>query len=164
MNRFLSALLITCAITRGASAQDVTPVEHLDLGDFTPSVTLSAPSYREDVTVTAEKPPSDRRAGGVGFWTVGGLLGTAMLLDTKSTFDVLNRCTRCYEGNPYVAPFVNRGPKVAFSAGLGFDVGVMAVAASMKRSERFHRIWWVVPIALTAGHVWAYRHNLNVAR
>jgi hypothetical protein len=100
------------------------------------------------------------------FWAVGGLLGTTMLLDTKSTFDTLGRCVRCYEANPYAAPFVNRGPAVAISAGMTFDIGVMAIAAKMKGSPqaRFHRVWWVVPVALTAGHALAYRHNLGVAR
>ena len=42
----------------------------------------------------------------------------------------------------------------------------MVVAAKMKGSENkfYRRTWWVVPIALTTGHVIAYRHNLGVAR
>jgi hypothetical protein len=89
-----------------------------------------------------------------------------MLLDTKSTFDVMRRCASCYEANPYVAPFVDRGPALTVSAGVAFDVGVMAIAAHMKRSPhaRLNRIWWVIPVALATGHVIAYRHNQGLAR
>ena len=100
------------------------------------------------------------------FWLVGATLNTAMLLDTKSTFDVARRCADCYEANPIVAPFVYEGPTVTFVAGEAFDIGVMTVAAKMKASERswVRHIWWVAPIAIAAGHAAAYRHNINLAR
>jgi hypothetical protein len=90
----------------------------------------------------------------------------AMIADTKSTFDVVNRCDICYEKNPYAAPFVAHGPALTYAAGEAFDVGVMVIAAKMKGSDNkfSRRTWWVVPIALTTGHVIAYRHNLGVAR
>jgi hypothetical protein len=87
------------------------------------------------------------------------------VLDTASTFDVMSRCPRCVETNPYVAPFIKRGPRVAFAAGEAFDVGIMAIAAWMRGAPRpaFRKIWWVAPAALTAGHLVAYRLNLRVA-
>ena len=123
----------------------------------------------EDVIVVEEYPeqPSARRdATDKKFWVVSGLLGTAMMFDTKSTFDVLNRCARCHETNPYAAPFVNRGPAAAVGAGIAFDIGVMAVAKQMKGSTKpqLRRTWWIAPVAITAAHVVAYRHNLAVAR
>jgi hypothetical protein len=100
------------------------------------------------------------------FWIVGAALNTAMVLDTRSTFDVAKRCTDCYEANPIVAPFVHQGAPTTFIAGEAFDVAVMSVAAKMKASDRrwVHRTWWVVPVALIAGHTLAYRHNDSLAR
>ena len=100
------------------------------------------------------------------FWLVAGGLTTAMLLDTKSTFEVGKRCSDCYEANPVVAPFVRQGPTTTFAAGLAFDAGVMTVAYKMKGSENTwaRRTWWVVPAALVIGHSIAYRHNDQLAR
>ncbi|MFI5177141.1 MAG: hypothetical protein ACHQO8_01170, partial [Vicinamibacterales bacterium] len=98
------------------------------------------------------------------FWLVGAALNTAMMFDTKSTFDVSSRCAQCYEANKIVAPFVAQGPAVTFVAGELFDIGVMAVSAKMKGSSRpwIRRVWWVAPIAIAAGHAAAYRHNTNL--
>ena len=104
------------------------------------------------------------RAADKTFWIVAAGLNTTMLLDTKSTFDVMAWCTNCEEANPFVRPFVQRGRALTFSVGLAFDAGVMAIAAKMKRSERtwIRRTWWVVPVALTTGHTIAWRHNTNL--
>jgi len=100
------------------------------------------------------------------FWLTAAALNSAMIADTKSTFDVIHRCDICYEKNPYAAPFVARGPALTYAAGEAFDIGVMVVAAKMKGSDNkvYRRTWWVMPIALTTGHLLAYRHNLGVAR
>ncbi len=100
------------------------------------------------------------------FWIVAGALNTAMVLDTRSTFDVAKRCTDCYEANPIVAPFVRQGAPTTFVAGEAFDVAVMSVAARMKASDRswVRRTWWVAPAALIVGHSIAYRHNSGLAR
>jgi hypothetical protein len=121
----------------------------------------------EDVTVVETYVPEHAdRVADKAFLLVGSSLMSAMLLDTKSTFDAFSRCTTCYEANPYAAPFVNRGPAVAFTAGVAFDIGVMTIAAKMKGSDNpvLRRIWWVAPVALTTGHLLAYRHNGQVAR
>jgi hypothetical protein len=159
MSRLWSACVIVLLLSGTARAQD-------DSTGTAPEPSQPFHTF-ESVTVTERAPtPEPRRATGVGFWALGGALGTAMLLDVRSTFDALGRCPRCYEGNPFAAPFVNRGPTTTVSAGLALDVSVMAVAARMKRSPhaRFRRIWWVVPAALTTGHVIAYRHNQRIAR
>ena len=168
MTRLLSMCAFVLWMAEPVFAQELPATVPEETATAT-AATVGNESYRtrEDVTVTANlKAIESRRVNDKTFWAVGGLLGTAMALDTKSTFDVLGRCAGCYEANPYVAPFVSRGPAVTMSAGVAFDVGVMALAAQMKRSPeaRFHRIWWVIPIALTAGHVIAYRHNLRVGQ
>jgi hypothetical protein len=100
------------------------------------------------------------------FWAVAAALNTAMVLDTKSTFDVVNVCRMCREANPFVAPFVRRGPAVTFVAGEVFDAGVMSIAAKMKASDRtwVRRTWWVMPAALGVGHTIALRHNRNLLK
>lgn len=100
------------------------------------------------------------------FVLVGVALNSAMIADTKSTFDTMQRCAECYEANPYARPFINHGPSVAFTAGEAFDISVLAVAAKMKGSDRplFRKTWWVIPIALTTGHLLAMQHNMKLAR
>ena len=94
-----------------------------------------------------------------------GLYG-AMLIDTKSTFESRAWCPRCVEGNPFVAPFVEAGPATTYSAGLAFDTGVIYLAAKMRNASNpaVRRIWFVLPVALTAGHVIAARHNYGLRR
>ncbi|HUL71746.1 MAG TPA: hypothetical protein VLT86_01510 [Vicinamibacterales bacterium] len=108
-----------------------------------------------------EREPSGRVAD-TKFWLTGAALNVSMIVDTKSTFDVLRRCDRCFEANPYAAPFIARGPAVAFTAGEAFDVGVMVIAAKMKGARRpfYRRTWWILPVAIAAGHVMATRHNM----
>lgn len=100
------------------------------------------------------------------FWAVAAALNTAMVLDTRSTFDVIRACRDCREGNPFVAPFVRRGPGLTYTAGEVFDAGVMTLAARMRGSSRawVRRTWWVAPVALIGGHAIAYRHNVNLLR
>ena len=100
------------------------------------------------------------------FWVAAAALNAAMVLDTKSTFDVVSVCRTCREANPFVAPFVRRGPAVTFAAGEAFDAGIMSIAAKMKASDRtwVRRTWWVVPAALGVGHTIAFRHNRNLLK
>jgi len=135
------------------------------------NITNVAAFQQIDLRQIDSRPASDperpaARVTDTKFWLTAAALNAAMIADTKSTFDVMRRCAICYEKNPYAAPFVARGPIVTYAAGEAFDVGVMVVAAKMKGSDNrvYRRTWWVVPIALTTGHVLAYRHNLGVAR
>jgi hypothetical protein len=152
----LIAMLSTPAL---AFAQDSTPSEAND------PLTLK---MHEDVVVSGRYEPleNDRKVVDKKFWLVSTALNTTMLLDTWSTFDVMSRCPTCREANPYVAPFVKKGPAVTFTAGQAFDIGVMALAAKMKASKKpqIRNIWWVVPVALTTGHVIAFNHNRQLAR
>jgi hypothetical protein len=110
--------------------------------------------------------PAPGRIADKKFWILAGALNTAMILDTKSTFDVSRVCPDCGEANPIVRPFVERGPAVTYAAGVLFDAGVMTMAARMKGSEHrwMRRTWWVVPVALVVGHTVAYRHNATLFR
>lgn len=101
------------------------------------------------------------------YWGLAAGLNGAMLIDTKSTFDVLRACPQtCREANPVVAPFVRRGPAVTYAAGMLVDAGVMTVAARMRGSPRgwVRRTWWVAPAALIVGHSIAARHNATLLK
>jgi len=100
------------------------------------------------------------------FWIVAAALNTAMVVDTKSTFDVVRACETCREANPFVAPFVRRGQVLTLAAGEAFDAGVMTLAAKMKGSDHVwaRRTWWLVPAALSVGHTIAARHNSNLLK
>jgi len=119
----------------------------------------------ESVEFTARTEPR-RKLADKKFWLLGGALNSAMLLDTKSTFDVTKTCSDCYEANPFVRPFVRRGPATTYIAGEIFDAGVMTIAARMRGAGRpwMRRTWWVIPVALITGHAIAYRHNVNLTK
>ena len=124
------------------------------------------PVNQDGVTVESRSNPEEKKTLDKKFWTVAIALNVSMAMDTKSTFDVFERCNKCYEANPYARPFVNRGPVVAFTAGQAFDIGLMYTSALMKGSKHpaFRKIWWVIPVSMTVGHLAAYQHNIHVAR
>jgi len=132
----------------------------------TPSWAQQPPATQDGVTVETRSNAEEKGVLDKKFWTVAIALNVSMIMDTKSTFDVFARCNKCYEANPYARPFVNRGPAVAFTAGEAFDIGLLYTAAKMKGSNHpvFRKIWWVIPLSMTAGHLAAYQHNINVAR
>lgn len=106
-----------------------------------------------------ERKVVDKRFAGLG----AALFGT-MTLDTYSTFKSNAWCPSCREGNPYAAPFVNRGPAVTYSAGLLFDTGVLGMSAAMRRSANpaIRKIWWAPAVALIVGHGVAIQNNFSL--
>jgi hypothetical protein len=155
--RLWFALVVLVATPRVSAAQILS--EGLSL----PVTIIRAPA--PDAPAGDEHRPAPKVAD-KKFWLTAAALNAAMIVDTKTTFAVMQRCTRCYEADPYARPFIERGQGVAYTAGEAFDITVMVVAAKMKGSDRpgFRRTWWIVPIALTAGHVLAARHNAQLAR
>ena len=153
-----AALIVMLSAPVAVFAQESTPSEAND------PLTLK---MHEDVVVSGSyEPLYDSKVADKKFWLVSAALNTTMLLDTWSTFDVMGRCPTCREANPYVAPFVKKGPAATFTAGQAFDIGVMALSAKMKASRKpqIRNIWWVVPVALTTGHALAFHHNQQLAR
>jgi hypothetical protein len=159
MPRLCVSFVIFLLLPGTSAAQTQEPVHG-------PNLTNVAAFRTIDLRPASDPERPAKRVTDTKFWLTAAALNVAMIADTKSTFDVIRRCDICYEKNPYAAPFVARGPVVTYAAGEAFDVGVMVVAAKMKGSENklYRRTWWVVPIALTTGHLIAYRHNLGVAR
>ena len=133
----------------------------LCLAQERPALPERSDVFLAETGMTRSSPVLDRK-----FWAVAAVLNTAMVFDTKSTFDVAGACANCRERNPLVAPFVRRGAAVTLTAGEVFDAGIMTLAAKMKGAKRtwVRRTWWVVPAALVAGHSVAYRHNVTLLR
>ena len=84
------------------------------------------------------------------FWLVGGLLGGSTVADLKTTFSALDRCSNCREGNPVMAPLVNAGPAVTYGVQAAVDVAVMAWSARLKAQHS--KIWWLMPVVMSATH------------
>jgi hypothetical protein len=155
--QLLFTLVAVVAIAHVSSAQV------LPEGESLPVAIVRAPAPDTDPLVDVEDRPA-RNVADKKFWLTAAALNAAMIIDTKTTFDVMARCPRCRESDPYAQPFVEHGPGVAYAAGEAFDITVMAVTAKMKGSDRpfFRHTWWVAPIALTAGHLLAAQHNTHV--
>lgn len=158
MRRRLGALVLMLTVAAPAFAQDA--------GVDSPPVALRLPT---DQAFGESRPARRQDADAVRdkkFWAVAIALNTAMVIDTRSTFTVLARCATCQERNPLVAPFVNRGPGLTYTAGEFFDAGVMTIAAKMKGSRRAwaRRTWWVLPASLIVGHGIAARHNYGLLK
>ncbi len=130
---------------------------------FTSTAMVLPPASRVTLDASDRQVPDrgKRRAVDEGFVALGFALGSAMSVDTYSTFASLGWCPSCQEENPYAAPFVSRGPLAAYATGIAFDVGVMGAAAAMRKSANpaLRKIWWAPAVALILGHGFAARHN-----
>ena len=157
---FSACLLISISQPARAQAPAPDPPRDLPIGETRLPEALPSVSFVVDVTATLPKPKAvDRK-----FTVLGAALVAAMATDTYSTFKSVDWCPRCHEANPYVAPFVKRGPSVTYPAGLGFDAGVLVLSAAMRKSDNIalRRVWWLPAAALIAGHSMAIRNNFNL--
>ncbi len=99
------------------------------------------------------------------FTLLGTGLFAATATDTYSTFlSQREWCPACDEANPFAAPFIHRGPAMAYPAGAGFDTAVMGIASYMRRSENpaLKKIWWLAPAAVIPFHIWGMHHNFGL--
>jgi hypothetical protein len=90
---------------------------------------------------------------------LSGVLVSAQLADTKSTFDVGNTCARmgidpngpqCRERNPLTRWAIEKGPGVTYPLALAADAGVMLLAHKLRKDGKWY--WWVAPVALASVH------------
>ena len=160
----LSLILMTAQTARaqeiGLDLPRVLPIDETPLSTTLPRINVSLSGDVHGATPAGQRRKiADKRLAGLGVALFG-----AMTLDTYTTFKSTAWCPSCREGNPYAAPFVNRGPAVTYSTGLLFDTGVLGLSAAMRKSwnPAIRKIWWAPAMALVVGHGLASVNNLGL--
>lgn len=98
------------------------------------------------------------------FWAVNSALIGATIYDVESTYFTLDRCKTCYELNPVMRPFVEAGRPSLYAVQGLIDAGVIFASYKMKKQDsKFRKVWWVMPVAVTAGHLVAGTVNMKIA-
>ena len=65
------------------------------------------------------------------------------------------------EGNPLMRPFVKSGRPILYAVQSLINAGVIFLSYKMKQGGS--KLWWVMPVALTAGHSVAGTYNIRLA-
>jgi hypothetical protein len=76
--------------------------------------------------------------------------------DLQSTFNALERCNTCREGNPAMRPFIGNKP-AAYGIVLGLTGST--IYASHKLKQQNKRWWWIPMVAISGLHIGAAIHN-----
>ena len=98
------------------------------------------------------------------FWAVSTFLIGSTIYDIESTYFVLGKCKTCEEGNPIMRPFVKAGKPALYAAQGSIDAGVLYMSYKMKKGDtRFKKVWWLLPVAMAAGHMVAGTYNMRFA-
>ncbi len=95
------------------------------------------------------------------FLLVNGFYIGSAILDVESTFYSLDRCSNCVEGNPVVAPFVNKGKLTTYAFYGAVTTGVIYGSYILKK-RRF-KYWWTPIILGTVVHFLASRNDFQLA-
>jgi hypothetical protein len=95
------------------------------------------------------------------FWAIGTGLALSTAYDIETTFNALNNCN-CIERNPVMRPFVNRGRPAVYAVSGGMNAAAMFAAYKLRKKHP--KIWWIIPVCFTAGHIFAGSYNLRLAR
>ena len=97
------------------------------------------------------------------FWTVNAFLVGSTIYDVESTYFTLNKCGTCQESNFFMKPFVNAGRPAIYAIQGSIDAGVVYASYKVKKgSGKFKKVWWFVPVAMTAGHFVAGTYNVRI--
>lgn len=98
------------------------------------------------------------------FWIINSVLIGATVYDIESTYLALDRCETCYELNPIMRPFVEAGKPQLYAVQGLIDAGVIYVSYKMKKQDsKLKKMWWLLPVAVTAGHLVAGTNNMRMA-
>lgn len=95
------------------------------------------------------------------FWTLNSLMIGSTIYDVESTYFIMGRCENCREANPLMRPFVEAGRPWLYTVQGSVDAGVICASYQMKKKN--HKLWYVLPIALTVAHTFAGTHNIRLA-
>lgn len=98
------------------------------------------------------------------FWIVNSFLIGATVYDVESTYFTLGKCETCHELNPVMRPFVEAGKPSLYAIQGLIDAGVIFASYKMKKQDsKFKRVWWTIPVGVTAGHLAAGTINIKIA-
>ena len=114
-------------------------------------ILYSVSSDAQSVNQSPQKKVVDKK-----FIILAGLLVSSQVLDTETTHIGINKYG-LREGNPLMAPFVNRGRLASYSVGLGIDTGILTISYFLKKNNS--RFWWIPPVAHTGVHFYAGSKN-----
>ena len=84
----------------------------------------------------------------------------SIVYDIESTYFVLDRCATCYEKNPLMRPFVEAGRPQLYT--IQGSIGAGVIYASYRMKKNGHKLWWLLPVVLTAAHTVAGIHNIRM--
>lgn len=95
-------------------------------------------------------PVWDKHQSWKSYVFVYALLSATTVMDIESTFNGLDRCPSCKEGNPIMRPFIKRGRVATYAFAFSLNAIQMEVARRQKR--RHERLWVVAPLIGTGIH------------
>ena len=95
------------------------------------------------------------------FWIVNSIMIGSTVYDIESTYFALDRCKNCREYNPLMRLFVEAGRPAIYAIQGSIDAGVIYVSYKMKKKG--HKLWFVLPVAVTVVHTIAGTHNIRIA-
>jgi hypothetical protein len=111
----------------------------------------------------ASEPKPPQKTLDKSFVVVGSALIGATVYDIESTFAALDKCPtnrECREANAVQRPFIARGRYTAYAANAVIDATLLSAAYGMKKSKRFAKVWWMLPLGGIIGH--AVGGTLNI--
>jgi hypothetical protein len=94
------------------------------------------------------------------FWGSAALLMTSSIVDAESTFVCIGR-KACYETNGKMVPFVEAGRAPTYAIQAAINSGVMVGTYFAKGNYSTRKVWWVVPIVLSAAHFALSHRNFS---
>ena len=93
------------------------------------------------------------------FWAVSTALIGSTIYDVESTYFSIGKGYR--ELNPRMRSFVNAGRPGLYMVQGSVDAGVIFLSYKMKKADS--KLWWIVPIAVTAWRSVSGTHNMRIA-
>lgn len=111
--------------------------------------------------VTGIAEAQDQKTADKKFWAVGTFLVGSTIYDVESTYYALDKCPTCRERNPFMRPFVKAGKPWLYTVQGSIDAGV--IYASYKTKKQAKKLWWLLPVVMTATHSIAGTNNIRIA-
>lgn len=93
------------------------------------------------------------------FFLASAYLVDATIFDMESTYAGLKNCSDCFETNPILEPFINKGRPAAYL--FQGAINGLVIYESYYLKKRGSKFWWLGPVALGSIHAVAGGFNLR---